>query len=66
MFFPNLQECCHFVHELKDVAQVDEGNVEDSPDCHEDDGVEILYLGIVHYGGYHKVEADDEHQDSNN
>ena len=61
-----LQEGGDFVHELEDVSHVDKGYVEHRTGRHEEDGVEVLYLGIVYDGSYHKVETDDQHQDRNN
>ena len=56
-----LQEGGDFVHELEDVSHVDKGYVEHRTGRHEEDGVEVFYLGIVHNGGNHQVEADHHH-----
>ena len=56
-----LQEGGDFVHEFEDVSHVDKWNVEHGPGQHEEDGVEVLYLGVVHDGGDDKVETDQHH-----
>ena len=56
-----LQKGGDFVHELEDVSHVDKGYVEHRPGQHEEDGVEVLYLGVIHDGGDHQVETDQHH-----
>ena len=61
MLIVYLKEGGDFVHELEDISHVDKWDVEHSPSQHEEDGVEVLYLGVVNYGGDHQVEADHQH-----
>ena len=56
-----LEEGCDFVHEFENISHVDKGYVEDSTCKHEEDGVEVLYLGVVNNGGNDQVEADQHH-----
>ena len=61
MLIVYLKEGGDFVHELEDVSHVNKWDVEHSPSQHEEDGVEVLYLGVIHDGGDHQVETDQHH-----
>ena len=74
---PYLKERCQFWHELENISEVDERQVDNGTKHHEEDGVEVLHLeqrrdahhvedphlGVVHDGRDHQVDADDQHDD---
>ena len=74
---PHLKEGSQFWHELENISEVDKRQVDNGAEHHEENGVKVLhlkhrhkmqhvqqpYLGVVHNGGDHQVDADDQHND---
>ena len=51
------------LHEVELLAKVDEGDVEESTDEHEQDGVDVLQPKVVNDGRDHEIGRDEQHQD---